>query len=633
MTTRTSKEKCVSKKRQYRLSDKSLRSLHIGLRPELDAKGGTVLVPNPDPKPYRFKDGSQAAPTGFGIYVGQTGAFFELVKRMGDKVVRVPLGAVRDLTLAEAHTRAREHLAYIAKGITPKQKANVEGLTSEARQLTVRQCMGLYIDRMDSQRLNGKRKEVSVNAARKSLSRLERPEVALADEQVANLTEEKLLAAWWALRTSSMLRSAYLSEQVKQALLAKKEWWKLDIKEYQALGLSGKYIERARAAGLVSVEHTFADLNRAINLAIKRERENAKKQKRENELAYNPLEPLLDMGLWRSGRELREHYRKAQVRNPLGEDDKSLPNVLKTLLARRSVGGGRNSVAVDYLLLTLLWGTRRNEAARLQWYDRVDKDVLLNEGASWVWLADTPEATNPTTKKKGSQVFFHDTKNGTVRFVPVTYFAERILRRRREDHLAFEAKLPKDLAVAESELRALKKESRDHRKIGDAEHKVHTVKTKQSWMHWVFPAQTIKAKDGHYSDSKSILAGVRKDSGLVDMRKQVDIGLTPHDLRRTLGRYASQMLPGRLVSDILDHRVRGGDERDEMADVSRIYSDQQWGVLRDSFGMVEERMIGSSPRVWNMLKGPDKQRLDEVNDPPVKVVSTGRKPKGNTEEE
>ena len=67
MTTRTSKEKCVSKKRQYRLPDKALRSLHIGLRPELDAKGGTVLVPNPDPKPYRFKDGSQSAPTGFEI--------------------------------------------------------------------------------------------------------------------------------------------------------------------------------------------------------------------------------------------------------------------------------------------------------------------------------------------------------------------------------------------------------------------------------------------------------------------------------------------------------------------------------------------------------------------------------------
>ena len=47
---------------------------------------------------------------------------------------------------------------------------------------------------------------------------------------------------------------------------------------------------------------------------------------------------------------------------------------------------------------------------------------------SWAWLAPKPNTKNPTTGLRGSQVFFHDTKNGQFQLLPVAYFAERILR-------------------------------------------------------------------------------------------------------------------------------------------------------------------------------------------------------------
>ncbi|KOB01493.1 hypothetical protein AE929_14455 [Xanthomonas arboricola] len=118
------------------------------------------------------------------------------------------------------------------------------------------------------------------------------------------------------------------------------------------------------------------------------------------------------------------------------------------------------------------------------------------------------------------------------------------------------------------------------------------------------------------------MANVRRDAGLLNLSEDNDIGLTPHDFRRTLGRYAALLFGGsRIVSQLLRHHTPGlGTDR--MAAVSERYTEQEWSKLREAMGRVEESMIATSPRVWNRLKGTDRPRLDEVNDEPVTIFAT-----------
>lgn len=142
----------------------------------------------------------------------------------------------------------------------------------------------------------------------------------------------------------------------------------LSTQELEAIGVKGKYLQRVKAAGLASPEHTFTDAKRAVELVLKRERKQAAPEQREPMLRYNPLQTIHDDDLLRDAQALRRHYDRAEVLNPLGDD--TLPSVLKVILARRDEQGGLNATGADYLLLTLLWGTRRSEAAQLQWFDR-----------------------------------------------------------------------------------------------------------------------------------------------------------------------------------------------------------------------------------------------------------------------
>ena len=102
----------------------------------------------------------------------------------------------------------------------------------------------------------------------------------------------------------------------------------------------------------------------------------------------------------------------------------------------------------------------------------------------------------------------------------------------------------------------------------------------------------------------------------MDLSKDIDIGLTPHDLRRTLGRFAERKFgSGKLTSQLLNHKLKT-----DGAAVTDLYNDQEWSDLRNAMLAVEEDIIATSPRVWNLLKGPEKARLDEVRDEPVELV-------------
>jgi len=605
---------------KYRLNLGDLRTLTTRRVPTL-VGGKTKVVNLPEgevPKPYRFLDATPGAPVGFGVYVGSRGSSFEVGRRVRGKFVRVSLGSINDYdTLDRAHDEARKKLAYILeKGESPKRQEAIQAHIDSARKVTVEEAMQRYIKRLEGRAEKKKIKPVSVQAVRDSLARLSRQEVALASMQIRDLTRPVLIKGWANVRQSAMRLSNRLPSDMKAKLADRDEWWTLELADFAALGIKGKYIQRVLSSGAVATERTFGDLSRAIEVVMQDERQQCQLDSRQPELLFNPITILHNEDFFRTNKDLAEHYRKAQVRNPLGEDDQSLPKVLKTLMGRRSEQGGHNRVGVDYLLLTLLFGSRRNEAAQLQWYDRCTPDELTMESVSWVWLADEPSQVNPTTKKAGSQAFFHDMKGKEVRFLPIAYFAEKILRKRLMERDEEIAQLPKRIEAAERSHAKLMKETKDGRARGLSLNRVLAVKTRVENMKFVFPARNAKSKTGHYTDSKSILKNVRRDAGMVDLRKDIDIGLTPHDLRRTLGRYAGRRFQSaKLVSQMLHHKIQS-----EGAAVSDIYTDQEWSALREAFALVEEDMIGTSPRVWNMLRGTDKPRLDEAGDEPVTIT-------------
>ncbi|KTF40812.1 hypothetical protein [Xanthomonas translucens] len=607
---------------KFKLSYRQICELSVVKGPLEGKQGKAVIGPRPVAdvgKPYRVLDGNQGAPTGFGFYVGTTRTTYEVVVRGPSGVRRFSLGNVADMGPEQAYELARQKLAVVREtGEHPsRQEARSEHLV-ELKGVTLADCFAAYVEELEKRVRNKKAKPASVRAVQDSLARFARAEVGLADKAILRLTDRDIHLAFENLRKSSMVRSNRIPTAMRAALADHPDWSELSTQQLETLGISGRYLQRVKAAGRASTEHSFTDAKRAVDLVLKRERKQAAREQREPVLRYNPFQVIHDDDMLRDAQELRRHYERAEVRNPLGDD--TLPRVLKVILARRDEQGGLNATGADYLLLTLLWGTRRSEAAQLRWFDRCSPGELRQSEVSWVWLAG-PDEVNPYTRRAGSQVYLFDTKSGEERYLPVTYFAQKVLERRFEERLD-EAEARKALAGAEALLSAAKTKRARVDLVDRLEKEVEQARRALARSVFVFPARSHRSKTGHYSDSKSIVANVRRDAGLVDVRAEVDIGLTTHDFRRTLGRYAALLYgESRIVSQLLHHHTPSLGA-DRMAAVSERYTEQEWSKLREAMGRVEESMIAMSPRVWNRLKGTDRPRLDEVNDEPVTIFAT-----------
>ena len=614
---------------KYRLSEKQLRKLTLDVKPALDAHGKTVLEPNPTRAPYRFANGAPGAPLGFSIYVGGRGAFYEVRARVGKKAVRLSLGSVQDLELETAHELAAAKRSYIRETREdPRRTLKDVEAAQEARALTVGDALQGYIDHLKGQQVRGKVKMAGVEGAMDSLARLSRSDVRFADVAIVDLSDAMIRDAWDRLRHSAMTRSNRVPVEVKKKLEKTKEWWRLDRAALVSeLRLTGKNVELAYAAGMAAAEHTMGDAARAVERAIKQERKTADAALRRPALLHNPFSVLAEEGQYRSTRELRKHYAAARVRNPLGVDDaatgqKSLPTVLKSLLERRDMQSGLNCTAVDYILLTLLWGTRRSESARLCWYESCSPEDLRGL-ASWVWLAPTPTTKNPITGLRGSQVFLHDTKAGEAQLLPVAYFAGRVLRWRIDARKQSERMLIEAIEKGAKEAERVRAQTRDIVVRAQADAVVERARWRlEQTRRWVFPARNPNAVAGHYLDSKSILSTIKKDANLTD------IGLTMHDFRRTLGRFAAKLLSGHMVSQLLRHH-KTEDEATAMAEVSERYSEAEWPEMREAMAKVDEAMIATSPATWNILREAGSEaypRMDERDDRPLNVPKyRGRK--------
>ena len=647
---------------RYHLTEAALRRLTRYQRPGIDPATGRTRLKEWDGTPYRFllAQAGDVTPgvrglSGFGVYVGKTRTTYEVQVGAGKGVVkRMTLGSVLEMTMAEAEEKARKARKSIQEnGESPKREEAIQEIVLAARRMTVRGCLALYIEDLRQRHKNGHIQENSVLAVEASLRRIERPEVGLADVEVRALMKGKtevsedgqtivvgehpLIVAWKNCRRACMKLSNQLNDDQKRALDAAGDWWTLSAQALEDMGFRGRHIQRALSSGLAATEHTFGDIHRAIKLFIEQEAFNAAQQgPRDPVITVNPTLVLFKGGYFRDQTKLRAHHRRAKTRNALGatQDDQSLPHVMKAMIQRRDhVLDVPQKVGVDYLFLVLLWGMRRNEGTGLRWYDDCSPAVLAHEEASWVWLAPNPEEKNPHTQLRGPQVFLHATKAGVPQHIPICYFAERILRWRWEERLDTLANYESRLKKAQDELRAAQLRTIDEQRLALYRKALNRVQFQRDNVGWVFPARSTKAKHGHYMDSKSLLTTLRKDVGRLDLSKDIDVGLTVHDFRRTLGRFASKLLSGRMVSEVVRHsQARGTDGEDTMAsNTERFYTDQEWADIRTAFATVEEAMIRTSPRVWNRLKGPDKPVLDEVNDPPV-VLSTPEPTKGDEEE-
>lgn len=386
---------------------------------------------NAQQKRYVLFDAHRDAPVGFGVAVNRTNMSYILQRRVGERVIKATIANVRDIPLEEARERAKTVLAQIQQtGLTPAESRVAAEDDVRVGDMTVAECVAMYRHHLVSKSTPAK--DSSLRGLGQALSRLQREGVDLADRKVGTLASEKrILAAFEHLASGKR-------KLVDGTKRAKKE------------------SEAYDTPTITTAELTFRWATRAVGYCMEREARVAANQGRELSLLHNPFLVLKHEGKYRDRAALEKHYEDTQARNPLQIRDGSLGRFLDALWQRRKVDNYRT--ACDYLLLTLLWGTRRGEAAPLRWRDTLSK-VEANE-ASWVDL-------------EGGWVQFHDTKNRFTHRLPLAPGAKRILIQRKE--------------VSEGNP-------------------------------WVFPARSSKARQGHYLDSKAILQGLRERGGIEQLR-------------------------------------------------------------------------------------------------------------------
>lgn len=548
---------------RLRFREEQLRQLRSTLRPALDADGLPVLkngyatlVPNPAGTPWRFLEAGEGSPRGFGVYVGKGKATYEVQRRIHGRVMRFALGDTRELRLDEARDLAVRKLRQAReKNAHPNV---VQGFEAEAQldDLTVNEALERYRRKLEDRSRPAKASTLTM--LRRCQERLDRPEVGVGGRRLRDLTDDAVATAFKATRLSCALHSNRVPEPVK-AEMRKRGQAQLPDEVLRDLGiLSASRRLRINAAGVTAAEQTFVLARRAADDLIKERRIQAERTDARPLLRVNPFHLVGTRDLLRTARDLRDYFNRAKVRNPLGEGDGSLGAAIEYLWSRRHAQRGQNTSGVYYLLTTLLLGARRNETAKLAWFDRVPED--LREVVSWVWLPNmTPDSggVNPTTQLPGPQVFFARTKNGEDHRLPLAPFALALMQRR------FEQRLPTSDARAQ----------------------------------WVFPARSPKAKEGHYKDSKALMRGLGE---LLQERAGSEFAPTPHDLRRTLGRYAQRLgLSDNLTSRLLNHQVRS--ER-RGAESTVRYQDPEWQELLKALERIEQLMAANAPAFYNELK-------------------------------
>lgn len=401
--------------------------------PVIGASGKIVkFAPNSEEKRYVVFDAHREAPVGFGVAVNRTNMCYILQRRVGDRVMKATIGNCRDIPLSKAREDAKAALETMrASGRTPAEAREAVRNDLRVADMTVAECVALYRKHLVERAQPAK--DSSLRGLEQALKRAGRPEVGLANRKIGELvTEKRILDAFDTLARGRRKAAPGTKRDPK-----------------------AKTFDQPT---ITTAELTFRWISRAVDYCLMRERRIAANAGRPPSLQTNPFHVLRDEGRYRTKKQLEEHYEATGARNPMQLRDGSLGRFLEALWTRRKVANYRT--ACDYLLLTLLWGTRRGEAAPLRWRHRITKEEASI--CSWVDL-------------KAGWVSFFDTKNGTTHTLPLAPAAKRLLVLREE--VTQDSKTP-----------------------------------------WVFPARSSKAAQGHYLDSKAILQGLKEKGGIEELR-------------------------------------------------------------------------------------------------------------------
>jgi len=435
------------------------------------------FAPNADQKRYVIYDSHRDAPVGFGVAVNRTNMSYILQRRLGARVMKAMIGDCRDLPLAQAREMAKA--AWEGMRTTQRTPAEARDVAKEdfrVAAMTVAECLAMYRKHLVERAKPAKGS--SLRGLEQALKRIGRPEIDLDGQVVGDLiTEKRILEAFDTLARGQRT----LAAGTKRA--------NPDSKAYDR-------------PTVTTAEITFRWVSRAVGYCMGREKRIAANVGRPASLQTNPFQVLRDEARYRTRKQLEAHYDATGARNPLQLRDGSLGRFLEALWAKRKVDNYRT--ACDYLLLTLLWGTRRGEAAPLRWRHRITKEEASI--CSWVDL-------------EAGWVSFFDTKNGATHTLPLAPAARRIL--------------------------ALREEA-----------------SRQANMPWVFPARSSKAAQGHYLDSKAILQGLKTVGEIEELRTH-DLRRTFATVAEEMTSYAvvKRLLNHRDLRDVTARYSKVGDAR------------------------------------------------------------------------
>ncbi len=388
---------------------------NIVLRLTLDKKPHAILdgklqyIDNPQGTDYILYDDHRDAPTGFGVKVAKTKKTYIIQRRVpGGKVIKVKVGNVSDfINIDTARDKAR-NLVQVAKDTG--QNPNAIERQKLASEVTLAEAFTQY-----REHLLGRPKPAKQNT------------LTVFDRSVCKF-------------------NAWKNRRVKD--------------------LSGQEISQMfdsiAATARTTAEQTFRWANVAVNYAIQLEVHDAASQQRNPSLTYNPFSILKLNQKYRTRSQLEASYKAKGIRKPLSIHETMGP-WLNAINNRRK----NNRTGCDYLFLSTLWGSRKNEGADLKWRHLI---------------ADNETAISSYIDLDARTVYFRDTKNGEDHELPLTDAAYELLLQRKN---------------------LIKKDKNSK---------------------WVFPAKSKFSKTGHYSDARSLISYVCEDAkikkiGMHDLRR------------------------------------------------------------------------------------------------------------------
>lgn len=460
---------------KMKLTGTIVAQLQIDTKPILHIKDGKVALaktgqPNPEKTPYIVFDAEQDSPIGFGVKVARRNKTYVIQRRVGERVIKIKVGNVTDfISLDQARLRARELVnEAMQTGQNPVVMRRHLADVVVAASLTLPEAMALYRDHLTSRAQPAK--PSSLKNYDLAVRRICRPELGLATVPLGTLLDQRVVAAFDLLANSRRTRVAQ----------------------------PGKYSTIRTTA-----EQTFRWAGRAVRFVMEAERRRCEQTRAEPSLRVNPIDALTHGERFRRPKQLEDLYKASGVRNPMSTEDGTLGRFLDALMRRRRVDDKRTGC--DYLLLTLLWGMRRSEAAALRWADLITAEE---------------RHTSSFVDMQLGYVHLHNTKNGMTHDLPLGPVATEILSQRL---------LLRDQVPAKRRM-------------------------------WVFPARSAKARQGHYLDSKVLLGGIAADAGLTRRSPvgEVVSAIRTHDLRRTFGLVAADTTSSEImVKRLLNHRRFG----------------------------------------------------------------------------